>query len=331
MLWLGADPRSEGPTPGEPDDPESYTTALRQVGYKSEQQNPETLETAARQRQPRRDRSRRRHVRPGQCRVLPAPVGAKLNDKPNGGSSALDGRLWNLGFDSVPPFRRYGQRPLYELRPGLDLIQKLCEHGALWRPTDAHAMNSLRRGLFAREPVVTTELLRIFRKYEVCSEETARKLLDTARMQRHLTPVENCVPRWSDENPAKSSGQTAKKPPSPRRSPPTPRPTFQLLRKYDRDVLYEETWSQPMWTLAKKYGISDVGLAKTCRKLGVPVTGRGYWAKKTARKKVQRCRQPEFVLNGVGSFGCNGERSCFSTHSIFCSRISTLFSCFSTI
>src|SRR5260370_19497119 len=95
--------------------------------------------------------------------------------------------------------------------------------------------------------------------------------------------------------------------------------------------MYEETWSQPMWTLAKKYGISDVGLAKTCRKLGVPVPGLGYWAKKTAGKKVQRCRQPEFVLNGVGSFGCNGERSCFSAHSISCSRISTLLSCLSTI
>jgi hypothetical protein len=34
MLWAGADPRSDGPMPGEPDDSESYTTALKQVGYK---------------------------------------------------------------------------------------------------------------------------------------------------------------------------------------------------------------------------------------------------------------------------------------------------------
>ena len=29
MLWLAADPRSEGPTPENPDEPEYYTTALR--------------------------------------------------------------------------------------------------------------------------------------------------------------------------------------------------------------------------------------------------------------------------------------------------------------
>jgi hypothetical protein len=34
MLWAGADPRSDGPMPGEPDDSESYTAALKQVGYK---------------------------------------------------------------------------------------------------------------------------------------------------------------------------------------------------------------------------------------------------------------------------------------------------------
>lgn len=41
-----------------------------------------------------------------------------------------------------------------------------------------------------------------------------------------------------------------------------------------------------MWTLAKKYGISDVGLAKVCRKLTIPLPGRGYWAKKQAGQKV---------------------------------------------
>lgn len=47
---------------------------------------------------------------------------------------------------------------------------------------------------------------------------------------------------------------------------------------WDRDSLYEEVWATPMAKLAKKYGISDVGLAKVCRKLAIPlpvgVTGR---------------------------------------------------------
>lgn len=51
---------------------------------------------------------------------------------------------------------------------------------------------------------------------------------------------------------------------------------------WDRDSLYEEVWATPMAKLARKYGISDVGLAKVCRKLAIPVPGRGYWAKKEA-------------------------------------------------
>jgi hypothetical protein len=43
-----------------------------------------------------------------------------------------------------------------------------------------------------------------------------------------------------------------------------------------------------MWTLAKEYGMSDVGLAKVCRKLGIPLPGLGYWAKKTAGNKVPK-------------------------------------------
>jgi hypothetical protein len=59
-------------------------------------------------------------------------------------------------------------------------------------------------------------------------------------------------------------------------------------RYWNRDELYQEVWSTPMWTLAKKYGISDVGLAKVCRKLTIPVPGRGYWARKQAGQKVSR-------------------------------------------
>jgi hypothetical protein len=43
-----------------------------------------------------------------------------------------------------------------------------------------------------------------------------------------------------------------------------------------RHQLYEQVWSQPMTLLARQYGISDVALAKICRKLGVPYPGRGY-------------------------------------------------------
>ena len=55
-----------------------------------------------------------------------------------------------------------------------------------------------------------------------------------------------------------------------------------------RHQLYEQVWSQPMTLLARQYGISDVALAKICRKLGVPYPGRGYWRKKETGKVVKQ-------------------------------------------
>ena len=47
-----------------------------------------------------------------------------------------------------------------------------------------------------------------------------------------------------------------------------------------------------MAKLAQKYGISDVGLAKVCLKLAIPVPGRGYWAKKDAGQAVEKIPLP---------------------------------------
>jgi hypothetical protein len=47
-----------------------------------------------------------------------------------------------------------------------------------------------------------------------------------------------------------------------------------------RQELYEQVWREPMVKLAQSYGLSDVGLAKTCRKHDIPLPPRGYWAKK---------------------------------------------------
>jgi hypothetical protein len=48
---------------------------------------------------------------------------------------------------------------------------------------------------------------------------------------------------------------------------------------YDREELYREVWEKPLIKVAESYGVSAVALGKTCRKLRVPVPGRGHWAK----------------------------------------------------
>ena len=59
-----------------------------------------------------------------------------------------------------------------------------------------------------------------------------------------------------------------------------------------RAELYEKVWATPMRTLAKEFGMSDVGLAKICRKHNIPVPPVGYWRKKETGYKVNRPRLP---------------------------------------
>ena len=56
-----------------------------------------------------------------------------------------------------------------------------------------------------------------------------------------------------------------------------------------REELYARVWSTPLRTLAKGYGISDVGLGKICERLNIPRPGQGYWARVAVGK---RGRQP---------------------------------------
>ena len=55
-----------------------------------------------------------------------------------------------------------------------------------------------------------------------------------------------------------------------------------------RQDLYEMVWSEPMSSVAKRYDISDRGLAKICERLKVPKPGRGYWAKKAVGHRLKR-------------------------------------------
>ena len=42
-----------------------------------------------------------------------------------------------------------------------------------------------------------------------------------------------------------------------------------------REQLYLEVWSVPITQLCQKFGLSDNGLRKVCKRLNVPVPARG--------------------------------------------------------
>lgn len=59
-----------------------------------------------------------------------------------------------------------------------------------------------------------------------------------------------------------------------------------MAHHFDRQELYGLVWAEPMKGLAARFKISDVGFAKACRRVEIPVPERGYWAKVQAGKTV---------------------------------------------
>ncbi len=58
------------------------------------------------------------------------------------------------------------------------------------------------------------------------------------------------------------------------------------MAEVDREKLYEQVWTIPGARLAPLYGISDVALAKVCRRHKIPRPPRGYWARLAAGQKL---------------------------------------------
>lgn len=59
-----------------------------------------------------------------------------------------------------------------------------------------------------------------------------------------------------------------------------------------REQLYERVWSTPGSRLAAELGVSDVAIAKRCKKLNIPRPSRGYWAKLAAGGKPSKTPLP---------------------------------------
>ncbi len=68
--------------------------------------------------------------------------------------------------------------------------------------------------------------------------------------------------------------------------------TKRELSEYSRQELYDLVWSTPASKLAGEFGISDVAIAKRCKKLNVPRPSLGYWAKVAAGQTLPKTPLP---------------------------------------
>lgn len=59
-------------------------------------------------------------------------------------------------------------------------------------------------------------------------------------------------------------------------------------KRISRLDLYKKVWETPVAQLSKEYGLSDVGLAKICKKYDIHRPPRGYWARKAAGQHLKK-------------------------------------------
>lgn len=282
LMWAGANPRSRGPALGdehlgrsEEEKAEYYTTALEQACY---QENLEVLKRLGPDPQLDNLAELLECAAFGRKEIIKylLELGAYPNDKPNGGSTAVDRCLSHLDFEAVI----YRQRlTRWHVHRTMECLEELIKHGAIWKPDNSRQMSNVRRTLYRADPEVAVDLITLVVKNKSCSEETVRELLRPPKMRQHLKPCQKNLLRvgFDLRTPREKAEQLRAE---------ELREAYYFLNRYNREQLYEEVWSEPTRTVARKYGLSNVGLAKVCKKLKVPRPGLGYWAKKAAGKYV---------------------------------------------
>jgi hypothetical protein len=180
-----------------------------------------------------------------------------------------------LGLTSYSEGKRSSPRRTAEL---------LLGEGALWRPDGSRQVTSVRRSLYECEPDVTLELVERLVKHAACTQDAIHNLLRTLAMKKHLLPDARKFGLMGfDIRTKEQKVEDARQKEAYRQWD-----LRQLASKYNRLQIYEEIWSEPMLHVAKRYSISDVGLAKVCKKLNVPRPGLGYGAKKAAGKPIPK-------------------------------------------
>jgi integrase len=61
---------------------------------------------------------------------------------------------------------------------------------------------------------------------------------------------------------------------------------------FKREMLYELVWTAPVTEVARRLGVSDVALAKLCRRANIPLPPRGYWARIESGQQIARASLP---------------------------------------
>jgi hypothetical protein len=293
LMWLGANPRAKGlatddlDTPDALEDPEYQQSALQIACHSKEPKILKRLKP-----DPTIDDLRELMAAAASLITTPETIaylvglGADVNDKSDGGSTVLETCLRNFGWresvwEASYPYR-HSIVPASRLGKSLDALRFLLEKGARWTPDD-RAIADTRRALYRVDGEAIGIVVELLRTSRACDDGILAALVRTEKMRSILADAERR--RLSAERQTKRvAGRATLRPDSPPRAKSTP-PRLPPSR-YNRQRLYEQVWTEPTQQVAKRYGVSDVAIAKACALLDIPKPPRGYWARKAAGQKL---------------------------------------------
>jgi hypothetical protein len=163
-------------------------------------------------------------------------------------------------------------------------VEKLLTSGSRWEERDPKKVGQVRWSLVKAREYDLKSIFRHLKRPEVCAPETLQELIRTPKMQEKLIAYGIIKKPVTERE---------------RRREEVARRQYEIARlsgRYDRRALYDQVWSRPVQEVAKAYGISGVALAKTCRKLQIPVPPRGYRAQVRNGQRIER--PPLRVVSG---------------------------------
>lgn len=309
-LWMGANPLHPVRTPGiGPDEPDERMTPIEYAVLKG---NKEALEQLKPKKQWLDYTQLLKHTlvwRRGGLSMAEhlVELGADINDKPNGGSSVLDRLLepsWEFSHSGFDPLFSWGE---------VSRVERWIGRGARFVPNNGSGHSEARRGINIADADHVERTLKALRRaasfddlFKLFNTPKLRKKLELtpSQLRTRLKPLPPKLPKGkpgatkAETNPIEYLGTDIR---SFRQRKPHIVP--EKSTHYLRAELYEAIWTTPAMRLASQLGLSDVGLAKICKRFKIPRPGRGYWAKhdvgmKLPRKKLKQSEwNPKIVIS----------------------------------
>jgi ankyrin repeat protein len=148
----------------------------------------------------------------------------------------------------------------WSIRTGTGAIEAVLACKIQWKENNHERIAEIRRLLLKLSDYDLRTIVSRLKRPDICATETYTELMRTPTIQARLLSLGLMKKVVSEREKQKEE-------------------FARLARRYDRTILYEQVWAQPVQEVAKSYSISGVMLGKVCRKLHVPVPPRGYWAR----------------------------------------------------